>query len=974
MTFPITYKPYTYKLSNKILLRTLWKSNKRSISVFITIFAIILLLVTVVFINYSNYQTFHFRNFVTEEKDWRNDKELSSYAVNSISRSNFTLTADYLDEIIFEMSTDLNNIIPGIVKNSTVTGLVNTNIYSITNNSFSDIFGLSAFSDHLQNNLSKFIVAGRMPVSSNEILYYNTSTGEETYSLNDQIQISLTNHEIIPQNLTIVGILSNLEEQVYSNGNSKDIINWRDYLTGSEIPIEQYSPPSARFFTTQDKFAQIFNYNSTLTFNCLSVVVDFDYEIHSIKLKKLASYITILREFGTSWKYFYSYNEGTSTFRQRFNPFFDLLDTLDLYYELISQEVLRIFIFTIPFISIVLLALLETTNNNKQGFASSINLMKSNGIKKQQVRNLLFITSLIMVCISVFVGVFSGIFISYLIALSFKLTENRSIFFEGLTNSFYIYIVFMVSITLTIGVFILLNRVQKEDSIVKSRKTNRKLRNTMRKMFSIPEILSGFIGLTLLMPSITGLILMTRYHSLIFNYTPINSQISYTILFTFFFFGIFFVFLTVSQLLSKAFIICWTYFSTKLWSRVKNQFTLSLKTLTNVNKNYSHLLISIFLISLIVYPGLVISNSMQNHNEINSFLASGCSDVTIPKWDQNQILRTELVSYPYVNNSAEIKIFQYHYIDDFQTNYFREYSVNILAICNLTQFVEVVNFSEINRQSYYSDILLLEEEGTYLMSSNFAHSEKYSSTNTLKNSDFARIKFELSLEFVNSFDFFPLLVKPKNNPFDFWHIEFNLVTSLETADALYHSVKDVEISESNYLLLNLNSLQNISDFENEIQQKYKLSTITQAQKLDYYSLLKFDFTIFYLIFLTVFSFLISAVTSFLVSRTMYNLKHSVIEIEHSIGATKNQIALGLITELIVVTIIPLITSLTIGFLFVKYLGSSIFTSFNSYLQFRIIIPIGILFLVILLEFLIIIMGSLLKIVPSIKNYYPAKQE
>ncbi|MFW9923782.1 MAG: FtsX-like permease family protein [Candidatus Thorarchaeota archaeon] len=927
------------------------------------------MLITTVFLTYSSYQTIHFNNFLSEQKDWRDDKEISSYALKAISRSNFTLGTDFLEEIISEMSFDLNGIITDVLENDDVSGLLSTNMYSIENGSFSDILGLNALNTQLENSLSGFISVGRMPVSSNEIVYINSSTGEDFYSLNNEIQVSLTKHEVISQNLTIVGIISNLEEQLYSHGYSKDLSNWYNYLENSEISIDSYS--SINFLTTQTNFAQLFNYNNSMKVNYLSIIIDFDYNIERIKTRKLASYLTKFDSFGENWHYFFSYSD-VSKIDIRFSPFKDLTEILNLYYTNINSENKKILFFVIPFVSVILTTLMETTNNNKQGFLSAFRLMKSNGIDKKTIRNLLFIICLIMVGIGVSIGSASGILVSFLIVKGFNQIAKTSLLFENLINSNYIYVTLVVFTLLTFGVFIFLNRIQKETSTPNSKKTNQKIRNTLRRIISIPEILFVFLGFICLLPGITGLIFINEPGST-FSYTPINYKISFTLYYTFALFGFFFVFLSVSQILSKVFIIGWTKFSSNLWLRMKNEYSLALKTLKGINRKYIHLLVLIFLICIMVYPGFKIDKSVKEDITINSSLASGCCDILISEWNQNQSLRLEIDSNSYVKNSAEIELYKYRFVDT-EGYYQRIYTVNILAICNITQFIEVVDFSKLNNSTSEFDLYLLEEEGTYLMSSKHANLEKYSSSNILRNSDFSDIKYEYTLEFINSFDFFPLLITPNNNLLDFWRTEFNLITSLDTANALYYSVKDVEISESDYLLLDLNSSDNISNYANELQNEYQLNTITQSQAMKYYTLLSFNFTNSFLVFLTIFSFVILMTNSFLVSRTVLDLKYNVIEIEHSIGATKNQIMFGLSFEIIVVMFIPLLISSIIGFLFSKYLTGFLFTSSNTYQQFEMNLSVGLLFLVILLGFSSIVLGSLLKIIPSVRTYYPSKQE
>ena len=124
----------------------------------------------------------------------------------------------------------------------------------------------------------------------------------------------------------------------------------------------------------------------------------------------------------------------------------------------------------------------------------------------------------------------------------------------------------------------------------------------------------------------------------ILNETQTLFQINLFIFLTIIAIGSVLSFISVFYLFSRIFTVGLAWFGKKIWKVKRNVISLSLKDYSSDFISFRRLVIVILIFSLCFIPGTIIHKDYQNHINLESNLALGCSDLRIDNWTNNQTI------------------------------------------------------------------------------------------------------------------------------------------------------------------------------------------------------------------------------------------------------------------------------------------------------------------------------------------------
>ncbi|MHA1185479.1 MAG: hypothetical protein ACTSSK_01185 [Candidatus Heimdallarchaeota archaeon] len=680
----------------KILAIYFKASRKRVLSMLIISSIFFLLLTSVVIISFSSYQD-SFYSYIETNHDWLNDNKISVESCKSIDDT-VILEANHLMKGIEEVTTKLENIIPNIVKTST--GTIELELFNFK--SYNNYFGifLSTFDDTSLNLIKNNLHSGRMPENSTEILYYNV-LNQSSFELGGIL--NLTGRSVLDEypeitKCQIVGIVNNLESIFYDNNISTDILQ----------------ESTNYFITTSDYFSNLVNDIDNKK-RGLCVFIDFEYTF-SVKHLKTNRYIEALNNYYWEDKLFeYLPNPDPNHFCE------DLLYALNnfkmnWYLTICNQLLICIpFMLLIGFISV---EIYRTGNFEKR---AKYRLLKTHGIDNTSLAKFLLLENLILLGSSLGIGLCLSLIVDYFIVRSLDLVSNVS-YIAGFANASSILIILISYIAFfTINYLIDLVQLRKTKvTVMEHYKTKKK--RFLSKIFSLPE-------LNFLVPG-----LIFTIFGLFFSYLTFNGGKYYESIINVYFFigfsiltvlGMLFLLFAVLLFIRRGMTYLWYRIGESAWMNTKSYFSLALKHLSVYNRDYKNTIMVFFLIGLCVTPGLIMAKSMDEHTTLEANLSVGCSNILVENWDIGEGLESNISSIEGVELSTVLCNLELEVQDS--TILVDAHSIfNFYVITNITEYLEIVDFTLLTQDGYSkNDLALLETDLTYLMNRKYARKNGY---------------------------------------------------------------------------------------------------------------------------------------------------------------------------------------------------------------------------------------------------------
>ncbi len=943
-------------------LKIYLKNTKRNVLVNIITSAIIFSVITSIFFIWNAEKNDNLIDYLSDTSIWSSDNKFSVSYSTIKENYNANYSPTYLDDMALEIKGQINSIYQTSLINNNFSGLMSLEVYAFNDTVPSGIHGdYLTFTSNIDNILNQSLVSGRLPENNSEILFLYQENSTYNFELNSQITLKLGRYEDIQKNFTISGIVKDLSGNLTSNGLSSEILNWHEnienwrYMYSSEISFIS-TPPS--YFLNLNEFSTI-DYGR-------AVVIDYNYDTTNINAPKLVSYISKHQELINGE---IKLETEPSEFLVICN---DLYDTLSLFVVTQLIETIKIITLIFPLILSAYILINEISGFGKVTSISTLNKFKIIGKNNKELRNIVLYKNLIVFSFGSTFGLILGFFVSYSV---------KAIYYQNVTlANFMLTIIdtFFLLFTITSFVLILFSGLFKEIKLLNNLKDeNLKLNDPSKiekknRIFKLPELLVLTFGLVLVIPSSIIFSRSSIQNPTIVDTSFLTQNVISIIAFIILYFGAFLCIIIVIIIINRLIVRLFDIINRDNWPYKKNIFTYIVKNISTSKEIYSKVMFLTFLISFGLTPGLTITKSVNNHISLESKLATGCSDIIINNWDKNPIPTSIIEGINGIDNVTFITIYYIHH--HLGT---RNIIINMAAIHNLEEFIAIANIEELGKIAYTEDdIKRLENNLSYLMEKKFAKKYNYDKGTTILSNNFFGPKSKIVfLNFAGYFEYFPTLPVPINDDYDPYSLTStnSIVTSLNTALLLEESATISHEKEIKILVKTSqnNNSQQVCDY---LINNYNLEAFTEESIAQIITKNTNSFFIKVTLLLSFLQIMISIIFGLIVSKSIYQERLAMVEIEYRIGISKRKISNRLVLEIILLVFIPLVCSIISSTILVSRMASTLVQIIQEYLNFSLWLPWWMIVVIFLISSLLIIGSTFLGIESQLKKYKPVKTE
>jgi len=957
------------KYSFKTIFRVFLKTGKKRIIVTILTGIVVFILLTAFFMSWFNYRYDSFYNYVEEQNDWYLDGNMGARTDNVRRTLLGIYGVNYLDLVTQEIYDYIETTIPGIINKSTAS--LHTLLYNFQYYPAIEHLPVKfmCVDNEASNAYSNCLKEGRLPTNRSELLYYPGNVTQPLWSLNDIVNIKPQNNiATIGQNFTVVGILDNVVTAFHRSGFSGDIFGggygyWYnvdyDYYSNLNIDI---------FFTYQDDFVtSILNF--TGFYEDIVLSIDYKYQFEISHIKNLGTITSSLRNQLMFEPPIFEYLESEVD-----QLCYDLYLRLAYFNDNWMIETVKVFASSIPIIFLFGLVCVETFRIGTFEKESKFKLLKVHGLEFKTLRKMIALENLIISSASIFSGFILGTGIGYLFSLGMG-TKNIGVYLSALGEPLLLISLVVLFLTLFIGGFFIENTLAKKSAQTVSELYRRKRMKFLRRLFSTPEIIMLLVGLVTIAIGFTGLYFIPMLDYTIYAGKEIQLMMSFLFIAAL---GALFVLISLFQLFTRLINLLWRFVGNKTWNHTKSFFTLSLKHLSIYSKNYQRTVLAMFVIGLGITPGLIVNKSIDNQIYLESNLAVGCSDILVSNWgiDDNFVLGniSEMEGVDSVIPVTQYSLYDFYFEWDTGD---RGFSITWLSIYNISEFLEVVDFSILKNTQYdVEDIQNLEENMSYMMSTKFVKQNKLNKGANYTSSYLAESQTKVyTLKYVNAFDYFPLLTRSDYYFMSRYQDTYSIITSNETSTQILNSSKNsVWIEPRHFLLIKTTENANITKIREVIEDEYRLETDTSEELAErlYSKVSQFEKTL--LIIVTIITILATIFFGIITAQNIYYQRLRIIESEYQIGAKRYQMWGSFTIELLFIIILPLLASMAITIPLLYYVGGILLNLEQFYVKFTPWLPWWLVIMIIAFGLFIITGSWLIEIIRLVHRYRPIKQE
>lgn len=902
-----------------------------------------------------------FYNSIQKENDWFNDGLVSVSGEETVS-TGFSLESNYLSKAVNEAKTELDKVLPsGLRKYSAGMGL---EMFHYVDEFNITAFKLLAFDSNFTTTLSHSLTQGRMPQNYTEVVFYKTNASH-SLPLNTVIPLQVTNlNTSKTMNCTVVGILENMNNKFYQEGCSVDILTWKG---DSYFSISGES--KLLFYTTEVFFNDVINYYAPNFDTTFELKIDFDYQF---TIQHIRSISNILKQLS---QYYYS-----SSFH--YIPGYFVNFALDLNYALSNfnmlwlQQTVGIFASALPVVFLFGLLSMETFNIGTHEQESKFRLMKTHGLELKEIRRVLLLENFVKTLSGLAFGFGLGALLGYGVFLGIG-SQYKFNYFASALEPLLLSMLGLLFITSFLGGFLIEYSLAKKAAVTAPTQYKKK-RKFFRKIFSIKEVAILLPAVLFLTAGLLGMFFIDWFlyeESAIIN--TIRALCWFSVII-----GIFFALTSVFLLIARLVNLFWGALGKKSWKSTKSYFTLSLKHLSIYGKNYQRIILATLIFGLGITPGLVMKKSINSHVPIEADLSVGCADLLVEGWENtNPNLQSNISKISGVELLTEVSVItletsNYWYVDS-PTDMEATYRIWLLAIKNLTTFVDVIDFSILEQEQITKeDIKSLQTNFTYLMEQHYAHKQHYDKGIPFKTTMITSRNYEpYEMTFIKGYDYFPLLPRVTGRFINklFKIYEFNLVTNHHTAQLLINRT-DMSKTVKSYLLLKTTANANTTKIKEELVNNFNLKAQTPKDKEKSIHDNVNRFAIRFLMISSIATLITTFLFGIFSAINLYQQRLRVIESEYQIGATRRQIWGNFTIELLWIILIPVGFTMLIAFPIIRYLSVYVIDLNDIFKEFIPWLPWWLVLILVFLGITTMTLGWLVKMIPLVRGYRPIKQE
>ncbi|HUU78666.1 MAG TPA: ABC transporter permease [candidate division Zixibacteria bacterium] len=948
----------------KAIFRLFLKTSRKRLIPTILASIIIFTLLSTFLLTWFNYRYKSFYNTVEYSYDWCRDGEISVIYGSGLEEK-LQESHSYFDLAVNEVHSIVDEIAHGMFDKYTASMycLIDSIQYYPLTQSYSA--GLLTLQQEAYEFLAENLIEGRMPSSKTELIYRSCNNTNPIYNLGDKVGLKVEYFEtLFIQNFTIVGIIGDFSNNFYQEGFSNDIFSrFSDYQEG------YYQFDLDLFFTAPRNFVEIMSFYPAGFVHELTLNIDFDYQISIQNFRNIKEIVNKINDIQSNYQNY----EYLPSKRHVFC--LDLEDLIFDFQKSWSYQTVKIFASGIPAILLFSLICIEIFNIGNYEKSAQFRLFKLYGLEFRMLRRILLAENFIIASLGLFFGVLLGTLFGYFFTLGIGIAN-----FGFYLNAFLEPVVFVAIIVLFTALFVggyvieLLfakKTVQLTFEIFKSKRKKR-----IRKFLGSIETILFLLGVIIIGFGVVGWIIFGVYYS--GNSYQILSLEVISIFFIVI--GALLVLASTFLIFSRLVVILWRFIGEQIWKRRKGYFTLALKQLSIYSKDFQRTIFAMFMICLCVTPGLILTRSLSDHLVMEANHKVGFSDLLIQRESNNfQVIEniSSIDGVELVTGVEVITLQEYGYvrspIDEITFN------VGVLNIYNVSEFVEIIS-PNFPRKSEYSleEISTLETNMTYMMSSKYAHREKYDRGRIYSSSEITNpYKRSYEMTFVNIFDSFPLLPYKSYNYFISLKEEsYNLVMSNLTTSQIMNNLDPLTKDLSKYYILaKIYQTANKTAIIEEIKNlPFSLSVVTYEEELNSLQLGVNEFRVAFFTVVTIIALFALLFFGFLSARNIYTQRLRIIESEYQVGAKRFQIWGNFSIEFSLVVFIPLLISMLLTSIILHEVFGFLLEIPQTFKKFVPWLPVWLMGLIILFCITVVFCGWLLEMMNRVNKYRPTRQE
>jgi len=959
MSIDVIPKEINNNFSRQQLFKMFLKTGRKRITLSILCGTLIFLAVTGLVMIVYTYRFNVFQSY-NDNYNWNEDGKIS-VSSNYYRSGQYRVPNLLMENLTTEFISKVEEYVPNILVDN-VTSAISAEIYihdPFTGGEPWINHEIMAVDDIAYQVLNRSVISGRLPQNASELVVYNHDLAYN-YSINQTIPFyAVTDYHTDTVNLTVVGILSNVEEVFLNASLSADIFDWSFESLTDFYNYFKYNT----FITNATLFQELMNdipfYSGIITH-----LVDINYDCSALKLNDLNKIINELPKSNAL--------EQSAILQDFIELCPDLKVAFIDFGELWAIKTTSILSINAPLLFIIGLLSVITLNIGSSELETIFRRMKLYGLSYHTIRGMVLLENFLFTTVSLIGGSLLGYGISYL-ATGNVVNRPQNYFVNFISEPLLIISLGLFFVGFFSLSFFIQNGIAKRTTRTTSEEY-RLRRTKIRSVFSTNEFRLFVIALVF---SVISLVLYLTYFQAQLNAPEGEASLANINYLTYIWFMITcsiafmmtFVFLLIARLIT----FLWTIISTNLWKKRLNLFTLSLKHLTVGIKNYQIAMLGALIFGLVILPGAAMDNSISSHldGEINMLTAG--ANLVIPDWsDAGGELDEVLNNITEIEGYTEVAIYNVKN-DNLDLRYPKAFSISMLALENVTEFVEIGDMSVLKGTKItVEDILELENDTSILMNKKFARKQRLDYGEYFSTESFTR--YDNNLTFVNSFSYFPLTPIPQKPLFVTGMDVFSIVGNTETiSDVVGWTDFSTEIRVQNVKLIKPVNESIVPIIKNKLE-AYNLTALNYEELFDNYYSERDQFTSNNLLLFTILASFTLLFVSYFTGLTIYQERVRIIESFYRVGAIRKQMV-GMFTfEYLLINALPMIASILLSLPLMKPVALFFLNIGEEFYPYQPRVAFWLVIIVILGGLAVSTLGFLLAIIPKIYGYKPVKQE
>jgi hypothetical protein len=947
------------KLSKQQLFKMFLKTGRKRITLSILCGTLIFLAVTGLVMIIYTYRFNIFQSY-NNNYSWNSDGKIS-VGSNYIRTGQYRVPEHLMDNFTTEFIEKVEEYVPNILFDN-ITSAISAEIYI-----FDPFTGgepwinheIMAIDDVAYEVLNESLIQGRMPQNSSELVVLNHNP-EYNYTVNQTIPFyPLTDYHTDTVNLTVVGILDNIESTFLNAGLSSDIFDWEFSNLPGFYNYFKYNT----FLTNFTMFTQMMNdmaYYSGL----ITHLVDIDYDCSALKLNNLNSIINGLPKINAL---------AVSTLLGDFIELCpDLKNAFIDFGQLWAVKTTSILSINAPLLFIIGLLSVVTLNIGSSELESIFRRMKLYGLSYRTVRGLVFFENFLFTTVSLIGGSLLGYGVSYL-------TTGNVV-----NKPFNYYINFLQEPLLLIalglfyvGFFLLSFLIQNGIARRTTRTTSEEYRIRRTKLRNIFSTNEFRLFVPTLILSIISLVLYLVYNNAQQAAAESGANLADISYLTYIWFMIMcsitflmtFCFLLIARLIT----FLWGLLSNNLWKNRLNLYTLSLKHLSIGMKNYQIAMLGALIFGLVILPGAAMDTSISSHLNGEIQMLSAGSNLVVPDWsDSDGTLDEILANVTEIEGFTEVAVYSVTNDND-DLRYPKAFSIGMLSIENVSKFIDIGDMSVLQGTKIsIDDLSELENDYSILMNKKFARKNHLKYGANFTTSSFSR--YDDNLTFIDSFTYFPMTPIPKKPLFSTKMDVFSIVGNEETIRGVVRGMDlSTEVRVRNIKLIQPVNESVIPYVKTQLEAN-NITALDYDELFEQYYSEVDQFTNNNLLLFSILAAVTLLFVSYFTGLKIYQERVRIIESFYRVGAVRRQI-IGIFTfEYFLVNALPMLIALLVSLPLLRPIALYFLDITELYYPYKPGVAFWLVITVILSGLAISTIGFLLAVIPKVYQYKPVKQE